>query len=223
MQGRGIAIQARDVAIQAGDVAIQTGEDAINAGVSCVARLVSRFRGLFILLLMSLTACSSISDHIASSGNADLAPSQPLQVTPGSVQLPPVPLYGDDALSLGAFWSSGQMALQLCDRKLRQLDPDKPLVLSADGEFIYLPSVASDVELPGCTSFLMNAAVLTQLIRAKTLLLRSYFASEVAERRVTGTLSDFQLRPRVFGPQSRLKQFADAVPPAVMKNAVVDG
>jgi len=67
MQGRGIAIQARDVVIQAGEV-------AINAGVSCIARLVSRFRGLFILLLMSLTACSSISAHIASSGNADLTP-----------------------------------------------------------------------------------------------------------------------------------------------------
>lgn len=216
MQGRGIAIQARDVVIQAGEV-------AINTSVSCVARLASRFRGLFILLLMPLTACSSISDHIASSGNADLAPNQPLLVTQESVRLPPVSLYGDDALSLGAFWSSGQMTLQLCDRKLRQLDPDKPLVLSADDEFIYLPSVTSDVELPGCTSFLMNTAVLTQLIRAKTLLLRSYFVNEVAERRVTGTLSDFQRRPRVFGPQARLKQFADAVPPAVMKNAVVDG
>jgi len=196
---------------------------AVRACLPRLGRTSLLLRGLLILLLMSLVACSSVSDRFAYSTDAPLALNQPLLVTQESVRLPPVPLYGDDALSLGAFWSSGQMTLQLCDRKLRRFDSDKPLVLSADDEFIYLPSVASEVELPGCTSFLMNAAVLTQLIRAKALLLRSYFASEVAERRVTGTLSDFQLRPRVFGPQSRLKQFADTVPSAVMKNAVVDG
>ena len=140
----------------------------------------------------------------------------------GSVHLVPVPLYGLPELSLGARWQEGKpLLLELCDSRNRNLQPQKPLVVYLDGELAYLKPAGKGVG--GCNEFAVTENELASISSGKRVILRVFFDGEVVEQRVSGTTSDYFSRPKFYGPQSRMKQFIEALPKNSAENQLVGG
>ena len=176
-------------------------------------------------LLLSLTACVSGGQAKTSAAMTDAPAPGDLNQSSGQLSLNPVPLYGMPELSLGAEWQSGNDALlQLCDLRKRQLDADKPLVLYLDGEHEILTLQRSDaVAGASCGYFVTTPDQLDRIASRQTVMLRVYFAGQTVEQRISGTMSDYFSRPKMLGPQQRLKRFVDALQDLNLSSALVDG
>ncbi|MCD8521599.1 MAG: hypothetical protein LRY66_01315 [Saccharospirillaceae bacterium] len=175
---------------------------------------------LALALLLSLSACVGNNALKPSVPAEDLAPGQ-LNQTEDRLSLSPVPLYGMPELALGAVWNSGsEPLLQVCDKRRRPLDRDKPLVLYIDGEHELLSLQRSDSY---CSYFFSNAGQLDRIASHQTVMLRIYFLSGSLEQRISGTSSDYFSRPKTQGPQQRLKRFVDVLRDLNLSSALVDG
>ncbi|MCT7359827.1 MAG: hypothetical protein COB09_03265 [Thalassobium sp.] len=180
---------------------------------------------LVLTLLLPLAACVGGGKATKSSAlDEGVAPGQ-LNQTLDHLSLTPVPLYGMPELALGAVWQSGsEPMLQVCDQHRRPLDAGKPLVLYIDGEHEILSLQRSDSQsVFHCSYFASSAEQLDRIASSQTVMLRIYFNGEAVEQRISGTMSDYFSRPKMLGPQQRLKRFVDALQHLNLSSALVDG
>ncbi len=176
-------------------------------------------------LLLFLTACVSGGQVDRITAAADVPVPGDLNQSAGMLSLNPVPLYGMSELSLGAEWQSGHdPLLQLCDLRKRLLEADKPLVLYLDGEHETLTLQRSGMAAGAyCSYFTTTPDQLERIASRQTVMLRVYFAGQTVEQRISGTISDYFSRPKMLGPQQRLKRFVDALLDLNLSSALVDG
>lgn len=178
-----------------------------------------------LILFLPLVACVGGGQAVKPVVAADGAAAGSLNRSASGLTLNPVPLYGMPELLLGAVWQSGaDPLLQLCDQQAREPDAGKPLVLYLDGEHEMLRLQGSDIK-DGlyCSYFSASPDQLNQIASRQTVMLRIYFAGQAVEQRVSGTISDYFSRPKMFGPQQRLKRFVDALQDLNLSSALVDG
>lgn len=174
-----------------------------------------------LLLAWLLSGCTSFSLSGSAAANNSSAVGQ-IERHSGSILLTPVPLYGLSGLSLGARWHEGEsLLLELCDSRNRNLQLQKPLVIYLDGERAYLEWSGKGVG--GCHEFVVTKRELADMGAGERVILRVFFESGVVEQRVSGTTSDYFARPKYYGPQSRIKQFVEALPESLAKNQWADG
>ncbi len=180
-------------------------------------------RGSWLLLLAFMVVGCTNTPSVKGNAVADTPPViGEIERQLGLVHLVPVPLYGLPELSLGARWQKGEeLRLELCDSRDRSLQPEKPLVLYLDGKLAYLQQAGKGAA--GCNEFAVTEGELVSISSGKRVILRIFFEDEVVEQRVSGTTSDYFSRPKYYGPQSRMKQFIEALPVQSAENQLVGG
>jgi len=174
-------------------------------------QLSARARVCLWLSVFTLSGCAAtptVSDDSQLS-----SPGAVVQSGSGTL-LEPVALYGLPELSIGAESSTDQGEfITVCDRKFRQLDQDKPLVIYLDGDLQMLrwyQEQTSSQRL--CHRFAASMSVIRGVADAQRAILRLYFRNgEQIEQRISGTMSDYLSRPKMLGPQRGFSRFIDAV------------